>query len=87
MAGSDREHVAQDREPEVVRAAAARRYNFSPWNLLLLIPVIGVLIPGVYNRTEPTLAGWPFFYWFQMVAIPVSVLITIVVYRATRGDR
>jgi len=29
----------------------------------------------------------PFFYWYQMVWIPVSVLVTVTVYRTTRRER
>ena len=74
-------------EPEPVREATRRRFNASPWNLLLLLPLAATLVPTVYNSEGPTLGGWPFFYWYQMVAIPVSVLITVIVYRATRGER
>ena len=77
----------EGREPDAVRGAANRRFNASPWNLLLLVPLVATLFPAFYNRTGPELAGWPFFYWYQMVAIPGSVLITLVVYRATRGER
>jgi hypothetical protein len=75
------------REPEAVQAAARRRMNFSPWNLLLLIPLVAVLFPAFYNKADPELAGWPFFYWYQMLAIPGSVLLTLLVYRATRSER
>ena len=34
-------------EREEVPAAAKRRgLNFSPWNLLLLLPLVGTLVPG-----------------------------------------
>jgi hypothetical protein len=75
------------REPHDVRGAARRRVNLSPWNLLLLVPLVGVLIPSFYNKLDPTLGDMPFFYWYQMLWIPISVLLTIVVYRATRGER
>jgi hypothetical protein len=75
-------------EREEVPAAARRRgINFSPWNLLLLLPLVGTLVPGWYNRKDPTLFDIPFFYWYQMAAILISVLVTFVVYRATRGQR
>jgi hypothetical protein len=61
--------------------------NWRPANLLLLIPLIGTLIPMFYNRVTPRLGGVPFFYWYQLVWIPISVGITLLVYRATRGDR
>lgn len=55
------------------------------WYLLLVIPLIGVLIPTFYNRPDPELAGIPFFYWYQMLWIPLSVGITVLVYVRTRA--
>jgi hypothetical protein len=75
------------RDPEDVRSAAARRVNTSPWNWLLVLPFLGVLIPAFYNKKDPTLGGMPFFYWYQMLWIAVSVAVTLIVYRATRGER
>ena len=69
------------------RRAAQRGINFSPWNFLLILPLIGTLVPAVYNRKDPQLAGIPFFYWYQMLWILISVALTIIVYRATRGER
>ena len=71
------------------RAAAGRRRRVNVrWvNLLLLVPLIGVLVPQFYNRRSPEWGGMPFFYWYQLVWIPVSVTFTWYVYRATRGDR
>jgi hypothetical protein len=54
------------------------------WTWLLVIPLVGTLIPTIYNTRDPDLFGVPFFYWYQMVWIPLSVLITTLVYRATR---
>jgi hypothetical protein len=63
------------------------RTNVRWVNLLLLVPLIGVLVPQFYNRRSPEWGGMPFFYWYQLVWIPVSVTFTYFVYRATRGDR
>ena len=42
--------------------------------LLLLIPcVVAVWVP-LYNTISPTLSGMPFFYWFQLLLIPISAL-------------
>jgi Protein of unknown function (DUF3311) len=57
------------------------------WTWLLLIPLLGTLIPPLYNTHDPELFGVPFFYWYQMVWIPLSVLCTLAVYRATRRGR
>ncbi|HEX4698120.1 MAG TPA: DUF3311 domain-containing protein [Actinomycetes bacterium] len=54
---------------------------------MLVLPFIGVLIPAFYNKQDPELGGVPFFYWYQMLWIVISVAVTIIVYRATRGER
>jgi hypothetical protein len=41
---------------------------------------------GFYNRAEPSLAGIPFFYWFQLLWIPVGALLLWPVYRAEDRD-
>jgi hypothetical protein len=48
--------------------------------VLLIIPFVAVLWVPFYNRTEPTLGGFPFFYWYQLLWIILSVLIIGLVY-------
>jgi len=50
--------------------------------LLLLVPLLVLWVP-FYNTVEPTLFGFPFFYWFQLAWIFVSMIITAFVYYAT----
>ena len=50
---------------------------------LLLIPFIGLLWVPFYNGREPELFGFPFFYWFQLGWIFVSMIITAFVYYRT----
>ncbi len=52
--------------------------------LLLLVPFLGVLWVPFYNRAEPSLAGIPFFYWYQLVWIVLGALILL---PAFLGDR
>ncbi|WP_394844820.1 DUF3311 domain-containing protein [Pendulispora brunnea] len=40
---------------------------------LLAAPIIALLMPGIYNRTEPTLAGFPFFYWYQLLWVALTM--------------
>lgn len=54
---------------------------------LLVLPLAGVLLPPLYNVREPLLLGVPFFYWYQLAWVPLSVVCLLVVYRATRGGR
>jgi hypothetical protein len=67
--------------------AARRGLNYQPINWLLLIPLIGTLVPWFYNFTSPTIGGMPFFYWYQLLWIPISVFFTWIVFRATRNER
>ncbi len=60
------------------------RSDKHPLNWLLVLPLLATLIPPFYNRLQPTLFGIPFFYWYQLAAISVGVLTTLVVYRASR---
>ncbi|MBA3252109.1 MAG: DUF3311 domain-containing protein [Geodermatophilaceae bacterium] len=62
-----------------------RARDRSPWYWLLVIPVVLPLLVPVFNRTDPTLFGWPFFYWAQIAFIGVGVLTTTVVYQKTKG--
>jgi hypothetical protein len=54
------------------------------WRLLLILPFIGLLYPPLYATENPELFGFPFFYWYQFVWVPVAALITWFVYRRTR---
>ena len=68
----------------VTREVAPQRSDRSPWNWLLLVAVVVPLLVPLYNRVEPTLFGWPFFYWFQLMLVGVGVITTVIVYRMTR---
>jgi Protein of unknown function (DUF3311) len=58
--------------------------SFSPWYVLLLIPFLALLWPGVYAREHPELWGVPFFYWYQFLWVILSAILTETVYAATR---
>ena len=51
---------------------------------LLLLPFIGLLFVPFFNMAEPSLFGFPFFYWYQLAWVPVSSLLTWLVWRSTR---
>ncbi len=53
-------------------------------NLLLLLPFIGLLWVPFFNVTEPSLLGFPFFYWYMFAWVPLSSIITWIVWRAGR---
>ena len=52
--------------------------------LLLIVCMIALWVP-LYNFTEPMLFGVPFFYWFQLLLVPVSALAIFVVDRMRKA--
>jgi hypothetical protein len=48
--------------------------------LLLLVPFIFLLWPPFYNFREPTLFQIPFFYWFQILWVLLTAILTAIVY-------
>jgi polyferredoxin len=50
--------------------------------LLLIIPFIVMLWPPFYNYREPSFIGIPFFYWFQLLWVIITAIITAIVYFA-----
>jgi hypothetical protein len=67
-----------------VADVAPRRSDRSPWNWLLLVPIVVPLLVPLYNDVEPTLFGWPRFYWLQLAFVALGVATTVLVYRMTR---
>ncbi|MFS3134292.1 DUF3311 domain-containing protein [Gluconacetobacter sacchari] len=49
--------------------------------LALLLPFVGLLWLPLYDRTEPALLGFPFFYWYQLVWVPLTSLLVWVVWK------
>jgi len=61
--------------------ADRRSKKGASWLLLLfLIPLVVLLWPSLYNAANPQLAGIPFFYWFQLASIIVTVGLTLIAY-------
>jgi hypothetical protein len=54
--------------------------------ILLLLPFIGLLWVPFYNAELPALFGLPFFYWYQLLWVPVTALLIWIVYRSGRKD-
>src|SRR5258708_17737500 len=64
-----------------------RNHAWSWWYLLLVLQFIPALWVPFYNSVEPTFAGVPFFYWFQLALVFASAAVTAVVYWATEYER
>jgi len=54
---------------------------------LLLIPIFAVLCAPIYNSINPTLFGFPFFYWYQLAWVPLTCVVMWLVYRHEHGGK
>ena len=68
-------------------ATGRRRSGARLVHLLLAVPFIAMIGIGFYDRTEPAIAGIPFFYWYQLLWIPLGALLLLPVYRAEERAR
>ncbi len=61
-----------------------------PVAVLLLIPCVALAAVPTYSRETPKLWGWPFFYWYQVLWVLVTPVLTYLAYRVikrARGER
>ena len=61
------------------------------WTLIVVVLAPAVVLPllvPLYDSEDPTLLGFPFYFWFQLGMIPVAVVLTVIAYYlAKAGDR
>ena len=55
--------------------------------VLLLIPCVALALVPTYSRETPKLWGWPFFYWYQVLWVLLTPLLTYAAYRVIRRAR
>jgi hypothetical protein len=54
------------------------------WLWLLVLPWIAMIWVPAYNTIDPQLWGFPFFYWYQLLWVLISAVITALVYFKTK---
>ena len=54
------------------------------WYWLLVLPFAGTLCVPLFTRSTPQAFGFPFFYWYQILWIPLSAVLAGIVYVATK---
>ena len=72
----------------------ARTSSRGHWILIAVLLAPAVVLPllvGLYDRPDPEVFGFPFYFWAQMMMIPMAVVLTIIAYYlakvAERRDR
>lgn len=63
-------HAPSGKSPESLATVA----------VLLTVAIIAALWVPIYARLTPKLGPFPFFYWYQLVLVPVTAILTWVSY-------
>ena len=75
-------YPVKESERRKVMITPTQRRRRSWLLILLLIPFIAMLWPPFYNFQQPEFIGIPFFYWFQLLWVIITGIITAIVYFA-----
>ena len=52
--------------------------------VMLIVAVVGALWVPIYARTLPKLGVFPFFYWYQLILVPVIAILCWISYLLLR---
>jgi uncharacterized protein DUF3311 len=77
--------MAQHARPGKRLAHSPARYAVV--TVLLAVAVMGALWVPLYARTLPKLGDFPFFYWYQLILVPVTAIFCGISYLLLRSKR
>jgi hypothetical protein len=60
--------------------AHSRKVTWAVVTVLLAIAILGTLWIPLYARSTPELGPFPFFYWFQLVWVPLTAALCRISY-------
>jgi hypothetical protein len=52
--------------------------------ILLVVAIAGTLVVPIYARSTPKLGDFPFFYWYQLIWVPVVAILAWISYLLLR---
>ncbi|MEI5101618.1 DUF3311 domain-containing protein [Streptomyces sp. PmtG] len=77
--------------PEVPVAPEGTRPVVTPVRvviaLCLVAPFVAMLWVGSYAKVDPAFIGIPFFYWYQMLWVLISTVLTMIAYKLWQRDQ
>src|SRR3954470_24095383 len=75
-------------DPTTDHKAPAAGPTNAAWAVVAVLLAIGIVVPllvGLYDSEKPTLFGFPFFFWFQFLLLPVVFALTYTAFRISMG--
>jgi hypothetical protein len=73
--------------PEGEDPTVPARRGRAAWYWLLALPGVLPLVLPLYDRVEPRLLGFPFFYWCQLAFAGLAVVCLSLTHVLTKGRR
>ena len=67
-------HASPAKSPAIKAAVA----------VMLTVAIIGALWVPIYAHTLPKLGDFPFFYWYQLILVPVTAILCWISYLLLR---
>jgi hypothetical protein len=64
--------------------SAKRPSTLATVAVMLTIAIMGSLWVPIFARTQPQLGGFPFFYWYQLILVPVTSFLCWICYLLLR---
>ena len=55
--------------------------------VLLIVAIAGTLWVPIYARSMPALGPFPFFYWYQLIWVPLTAAILWICYLLLRNKK
>jgi hypothetical protein len=77
--------MAQHARPR--RRPATSPARWAAITVMLAVAIIGALWVPIYARTVPKLGDFPFFYWYQLILVPVTAILCWTAYLLLRNKR
>jgi uncharacterized membrane protein len=71
-------------------AGPSARTTTGAWVLVAALLAVGIVVPlmvFLYDSQTPTLFGFPFYYWFQFLMIPIVSLLTFTAFKISEAAR
>ncbi|HYB88226.1 MAG TPA: DUF3311 domain-containing protein [Streptosporangiaceae bacterium] len=77
-------------EEDVMEQPRPGRTHVGIWiviTVVLAAALIGTLWVPFYNHLTPALGGFPFFYWYQLMWVPIVAILSALAYLLSRVAR
>ena len=54
--------------------------------ICIIAPYVAMLWIPSYNKANPKLLGFPFFYWYQLLWVVITAVLMVVAFQAVKRD-